>query len=201
MQVPLQGSLSTMMSASCISAICFYNGKSKAGSACFAGPAFIDPVESFEDPLLLIFRNADAGVLYRKERVIIQGKEAVRSLLQAVPGQLPHPDQFQLGLLYCHRRRKIRSLYKITELSVLDGTAFFRQDRDHFFGKPDYLAGERDFQKDSQDGENRVRVCHLMAYISGCETLDQFREREHRDQDQHQSGSEQVEEKVQHGGP
>ena len=33
----------------------------------------------------------------------------------------------------------------------------------------------------------------LMAYISGCEILDQFREREHRDQDQHQSGSEQVE--------
>ena len=66
---------------------------------------------------------------------------------------------------------------------------------------PDYLAGERDFQKDSQDGENRVRVCHLMAYISGCEILDQFREREHRDQDQHQSGSEQVELKVQHGGP
>lgn len=42
----------------------FYNGKAKAGSACFAGPAFIDPVETFKDPFLLIFRNAYAGVLY-----------------------------------------------------------------------------------------------------------------------------------------
>ena len=42
----------------------FYNSKAKAGSACFAGPAFIDSVESFEEPLLLIFRNAYAGVLY-----------------------------------------------------------------------------------------------------------------------------------------
>lgn len=48
-----------------------YNGKAKAGSACFAGPAFIDSVESFKDSLLLVFGNADAGVLYRKERVII----------------------------------------------------------------------------------------------------------------------------------
>ena len=42
----------------------FYNRKSKAGSACFAGPAFVDPVESFKDPLLLVFGDADAGVLY-----------------------------------------------------------------------------------------------------------------------------------------
>ena len=48
----------------------FYDSKSKAGSASFAGPAFIDPVESFKDPLLLIFRNAYAGVLYREERVV-----------------------------------------------------------------------------------------------------------------------------------
>ena len=48
-----------------------YNGKAKAGSACFAGPAFIDSVEPFKDSLLLVFWNTDAGVLYRKERVII----------------------------------------------------------------------------------------------------------------------------------
>ena len=56
----------------------FYNSKAKAGSACFAGPAFVDTVESFKDPLLLIFRDTDAGVLYREERVII---------LQAGPDQ------------------------------------------------------------------------------------------------------------------
>ena len=42
----------------------FYNSKAKAGSACFAGPAFVDPVESFKDPLLLVFGDADAGILY-----------------------------------------------------------------------------------------------------------------------------------------
>ena len=42
----------------------FYNSKAKAGSACFAGPAFIDPVESFKDPFLLVFGDADAAILY-----------------------------------------------------------------------------------------------------------------------------------------
>jgi len=42
----------------------FYNSKAKAGSACFAGPAFVDPVESFKDPFLLVFGDADAGILY-----------------------------------------------------------------------------------------------------------------------------------------
>ena len=42
----------------------FYNSKAKAGSACFAGPAFVDPVESFKDRLLLVFGDADAGILY-----------------------------------------------------------------------------------------------------------------------------------------
>ena len=49
----------------------FYDRKAKAGSACFAGPAFVDPVESFKDPFLLIFRNAYACILDREERMMI----------------------------------------------------------------------------------------------------------------------------------
>ena len=45
----------------------FYYCKSKAGSACFAGPAFIYPIEALEDPFLFIFRYADTAVQNREE--------------------------------------------------------------------------------------------------------------------------------------
>ncbi len=49
----------------------FYYGKSKAGSACFAGPAFVDPIKALEDPFLLIFRYADTAVQNREERTAV----------------------------------------------------------------------------------------------------------------------------------
>ena len=45
----------------------FYDSKSKAGSASFAGPAFIYPVKTFKDSFLLVLGDADAGILDRQE--------------------------------------------------------------------------------------------------------------------------------------
>ena len=45
----------------------FYDRQSKAGPASFAGPAFVDPVEAFEDALSLILRDPDAAVLHGEE--------------------------------------------------------------------------------------------------------------------------------------
>ena len=39
-----------------------YNSKSKAGSASFAGPAFIYPVKTLEDPLLLVGGDSDTCI-------------------------------------------------------------------------------------------------------------------------------------------
>ena len=49
----------------------FYDCEAQAGSAGFAGPAFVDSVESFKDALLLVFGDADAGVLYREKGVVL----------------------------------------------------------------------------------------------------------------------------------
>ena len=49
----------------------FYYGKSKTGSACFAGPAFVYPIKALEDPFLLIFRYADTAILNREERTAV----------------------------------------------------------------------------------------------------------------------------------
>ena len=45
----------------------FDDRKAKAGPASFAGPAFVDPVEAFEDALSLILRDPDAAVLHGEE--------------------------------------------------------------------------------------------------------------------------------------
>ena len=70
MQVPLPGSLSRMMSASCISAIRFTTARPRpVPPVCGTGFGLV--VESVWDPFLLIFRNACAGVLHGQERVVI----------------------------------------------------------------------------------------------------------------------------------
>ena len=49
----------------------FYYGKSKTGSACFAGPAFVYPIEAFKDAFLLIFWYTDTVVLNAEERIAV----------------------------------------------------------------------------------------------------------------------------------
>ena len=41
-----------------------HNSQPKAGSACFAGPAFVYSIEALEDPFPLTPRYADPAVLY-----------------------------------------------------------------------------------------------------------------------------------------
>ena len=39
------------------------NGKAKAGAAGFPGMALVHPVEPLKNPCVVLFRNADAGIL------------------------------------------------------------------------------------------------------------------------------------------
>ena len=41
-----------------------HNGKAQTGTAGFPGMALVHPIEPLKDPCLMLFRNADAGILY-----------------------------------------------------------------------------------------------------------------------------------------
>ena len=47
----------------------FYNRKSKPRASKFLRPAFIHPVKAFKNSLLMLQRNADTGILYRKDNL------------------------------------------------------------------------------------------------------------------------------------
>ena len=49
----------------------FNNGKAKPGSALFAAPAFVYPVETFKDSFLGFFGDACAVVLYCEDDVFL----------------------------------------------------------------------------------------------------------------------------------